>query len=120
MIEPLTKVEAIKKMTNGDKVKQLTMGADGFLMIGEGGMFVDEDGDIQDINMYPFHNWSIYTQPKTKGKMWQWVYSFDGIIDTTPFAINEEHAKHKAGCQYGQNTELIKIIQRADWTEIEA
>lgn len=53
-------------------------------------------------------------KPKTKKKMWQWI----GRTKMGEVFLTEFHAS-KEEAQSAHNCDLVEIIQRADWTEID-
>ena len=78
---------------------------------------LDNDAPIwKKTNLPTSNTWALYTPPKKKVKMWQWVI----ILNTCEFPKTTEYF-------YSSEEELMKafgkeiktVVQCADWTEIE-
>lgn len=114
----MNKKEAIQAMLDGKKVQHEAQSPDAYRHIDGEGKFVGTTGGIEpfermDLNEMAIGSWQIYEDPKLKVKMWQWVYRPTGgrYTRTTDRFFKNESGFHKGV--------IGKIIQRADWTEIE-
>lgn len=63
--------------------------------------------------LYEAENWELYKEPKLKVKKWQWVISY------TPHNEQLTIYFYAHADDLQKNMVDGKIIQRADWTEIE-
>ena len=111
----MTKVEAIKAMLNGKMIKHSSSNTNRIWKY-KNNYFV-KGGLITNTNEMVLDGYEIYETPKPRVKVWQWIikHNTPNIPPrlTTGFFATENEASNDLLCADD------KIIQRADWTEIE-
>ena len=112
----MNKSDAILAMIIDCKKVAGTDWEDGIYLYFNGISFINAGDREVNINIFTPYSWKIYQSAKVK--MWQWVVEYeDGLTDLTVFGVDEKDALKKDKEHWSIPTK--RIIQRADWTEIE-
>jgi hypothetical protein len=108
----MNKAEAIAAMLGGKKVRGINWEPEEFIFY-KGSRFFGRMHFPVDINYTNCDQWEIYQEPKPKVKMWQFVIR-NG--NNRPCLTPEFYSSARDIALNGHTT---KVVQRADWTEIE-
>jgi hypothetical protein len=90
----MTKLEAIKALTKGKKIRQTTWDKEEYIVLNKAGNIVDEKLHNIDINCYSLYkNWEIYKEPKVKYYKYAFTSNNKDWQETIYFYRDKNHMK---------------------------